>query len=49
MLALAETELDPMWLLWSHYALGANFAAQGLLKPACDHLERSIALYEPPD
>jgi tetratricopeptide (TPR) repeat protein len=47
MLRLAETQQDPVLLLWSHYALGFNFASQGILKSARDHLERSIALYEP--
>jgi tetratricopeptide (TPR) repeat protein len=47
MLRLAETQRDPVLLLWAHYALGFNFAWQGALKAARDHLERSIALYDP--
>jgi class 3 adenylate cyclase/tetratricopeptide (TPR) repeat protein/ribosomal protein L40E len=47
MLRLAEKQRDTLLLLWAHYALGFNFAAQGKLKSARSHLERSIALYEP--
>jgi class 3 adenylate cyclase/tetratricopeptide (TPR) repeat protein len=47
MLRLAETQRDPGLLLWAHYALGFTFASQGVLRLSRDHLERSIALYDP--
>ncbi len=47
LLHLAETQQHPVLLLWAHYALGFNRASQGELKLSRDHLERSIALYEP--
>jgi tetratricopeptide (TPR) repeat protein len=46
MLRLAETQQDPVLLLWAHYALGFAFASQGRLTSARDHLERSISLYD---
>ena len=47
LLRLAETQQDPVLLLWAHYALGFDLAWQGALKLARAHLERSIALYDP--
>jgi tetratricopeptide (TPR) repeat protein len=47
MLRLAETRQDPALLLWAHYVLGFTLESQGVLKSARDHLERSIALYDP--
>jgi tetratricopeptide (TPR) repeat protein len=47
LLHLAESQQDPILLLWAHYALGFNLAWQGALKSARYHLERSLALYEP--
>ena len=47
MLRLADTQRDQVLLLWAHYSLGFTFASQGVLKSARDHLEASIALYDP--
>ncbi|MBV8772378.1 MAG: tetratricopeptide repeat protein [Deltaproteobacteria bacterium] len=47
MLHLAETQGNQVMLLWAHYSLGFSFASQGVLKLARDHLQRSIALYDP--
>jgi tetratricopeptide (TPR) repeat protein len=47
MLRIADTRRDPALLLWAHYFLGFTLAWQGILKSARDHLERSIALYDP--
>src|SRR5215472_8184769 len=44
LLRLAETQQDPVLLLWAHYALGFDLAWQGELKLARAHLEQSIAL-----
>jgi class 3 adenylate cyclase/tetratricopeptide (TPR) repeat protein len=46
-LHLADTQQDAVLLLWAHYALGFSLAWQGALKSARDHLERSVALYDP--
>jgi class 3 adenylate cyclase/tetratricopeptide (TPR) repeat protein len=47
MLRLAETRRDATLLLWAHYTLGFSLAHQGIFKLARDHLEGSIALYDP--
>jgi predicted ATPase/class 3 adenylate cyclase len=43
---LAEMTRDQEALLWAHYVLGFTLAAQGKLKAAREHLERSIAFYD---
>jgi class 3 adenylate cyclase/tetratricopeptide (TPR) repeat protein len=47
MLRIAAARHDPALLLWAHYALGFTLSSLGKLKSARNHLERSIALYEP--
>jgi tetratricopeptide (TPR) repeat protein len=46
MLNLAETQRDPVSLLWGHYVLGFTLASQGVLKLARGHLEQSLTLYD---
>ncbi|HEV8711510.1 MAG TPA: hypothetical protein VGX03_01620, partial [Candidatus Binatia bacterium] len=47
LLTLAQSVQDPALLLEAHYVLGATLWALGELAPAREHLEQSIALYNP--
>jgi tetratricopeptide (TPR) repeat protein len=46
MLRMAQTQRNPVMLLWGHYSLGFTLSYQGQLRSARDHLERSLALYD---
>ncbi|MBI3301025.1 MAG: AAA family ATPase, partial [Deltaproteobacteria bacterium] len=47
LLRLAQSVQAPVLLLWAHWALGATLYFLGELAPAREHLEQSVALYDP--
>jgi adenylate cyclase len=46
MLAIAQGEQNPVFLLWANYLLGFTLADQGEFVSARTHLEQSLALYD---
>jgi len=47
MLQIAQSQQNPILLLWANYSLGFTLADRGELISALSHLERTLELYDP--
>lgn len=47
MMELGRAEDDLSWELEAHFSLGLSFFFMGRLRPAREHLERAVAIYDP--